>query len=82
MTEQDAINIARSYAERESLEVAGLHSVQRFAASQLPERLQNRNDFWIVRFTRDMPEGAVESPSQIMVEVDDTSGQTNRVDAL
>lgn len=82
MTEQEAINAARNYIERELLEVAGLHSVQYFTVSQLPEHLRNRNDFWIVRFNRDIPEGVVESPAQIMVEVDDTSGQASKVDSL
>jgi len=82
MTKQEAINAAKNYIERELLKVRGFHSVQYFTASQLPEHLRNRNDYWIVRFYREIPEEVVESPSLIMVEVDDTSGQVSGVDSL
>jgi hypothetical protein len=82
MTENEAVETAWSFLSGESNPSLEFHSAQKILASLLPAHLQNRRDFWVVRFRVVVPDDVVESPGMVLVDVDDLTGEVRIFDAL
>jgi hypothetical protein len=83
MTQEQATQEAVAFANRTNLVIGNLISVRLRRADEFYGPGSGKNDIWIVRFEKLLPNDvAVESPSSIILEVDDQTRETSQFDTL
>ena len=81
MTEDEAIRAAQVFAEREGVEIGKLKSIRRIPASELL-RTAEQGDVWAVFFDFATPETVVSTPSSILIDVFDKTGEAEFFEGL
>jgi hypothetical protein len=75
MEKSQAIAIASEFIKNQGTHVEEVASVRKISACMLPEAHQANGDFWVVAFRRPVSEDVVESPDEVLVDVNDATGE-------
>ena len=83
MTEEQVIHEAMAFTNRSGIVVGKIKSVRLVLADQIYGSGSGKPNMWFVNFDRPVPNDvAAESPSSIIIEVDDSTAEANQFDAL
>jgi hypothetical protein len=83
MTEEQVILEAMAFANQTGLVIGKIKSIRLVLADQIYGQGSGKSNMWFVNFEKPLPNGvAAESPSSIIIEVNDRTGEVSQFDAL